>query len=428
MGGPEPVPFSDASRWFFTASLGHLAVAGALLLLGPESSALTGRWDLLVWLLLIGFIGCATLGFSLHLFPTVARRPMTKGASDRVAFVAAEGAVVLGSVALAEPSWSPAAGGGYSIAAGLYLVAVGLVLSRFGRALARPLLRAPGPESRPADAVTVPLFLVSWSAALGAAALFVLSGSTSGPGFGWWIAAVHLFVLGHVALLIAAVTLRLLPRALGSDTSRWAARSLVALGTMGAVSLPAGMLVLAPSSASDLVVFAAPEAAFAALFVGVIVGLGVRARDLRPQYGLYVAALLLLLVAGAVGLGMAVRSSYENLESHALVGVMGFAGLTILVSWFGMIAPFQRISHAWTRRMLWVLSVSWLLSVIVLAGFGPTSNPAANWTTRLGGGLLLGTATAWGAGTIPVLYPSLNPLPGLTTEQIRGIRRRRENR
>ncbi len=422
------MPFRDASRWFFTASLGHLAVAGAIITLGPEPSALAGRWDLLVWLLLIGFIGCATLGFSLHLFPPVARRPMTYGVSDRLAFVAAEGGVVLGSFALVDPSWSPAGVGGFSIAAALYLLAVGLVLSLFARALARPRLRTMGPERRPADAITVPLFLVSWSAALGAAALFVLSGLTPGPGFGWWLAAVHLFVLGHVALLIGAVLLRLLPRSLEADPPRWAAVTLAALGATGAVCLPVGMLVLSPYAASDLALFAVPEAVFAAWFFGLIVGLGVRARNLRPQFGLYVAGLLLLLVAGGVGLGMALRTSYGPVASHALVGVLGFAGLTILVSWFGMIAPFQRISHAWTRRMLWALSVGWLLSVLVLAGFGPALDPAANGTTRLGGALLLGVALAWGVGTIPVLFPNLNPLPGLTAEQVRVIRRRWEHR
>ena len=422
------MPFTDASRWFFSAALGHLSVAGALVLLGPESGALTVRWDLLIWLLLIGFIGCATLGFSLHLFSPVARRPMPKGLSDRLAFVAAEGAVVLGSVALAEPSWSLPAEGGFSVAAGLFLVAVGLILSMFGRALAEPRFRTPGPESRPADAVTVPLFLVSWSAALGAGALFLLSGLSPGPGFGWWLAAVHLFVLGHATLLIVAVVLRLLPRSLEADPPRWAALALVGLGATGAVSLPVGMLAVPPLATNDLAIFALPEAGFALLFFGVLVGLGFRARNPRPQFGLYAAALVLLLVGGGAGLEMVVRTSYAIVESHALVGILGFVGLTILVSWFGMIAPFQRISHEWTRRMLWVLSGSWLLSVLILASFASSSNPVGTWATQAGGGLLLGAAIAWGAGTIPVLFPSLNPLPGLSAEEIRAIRGRWKNR
>ena len=422
------MPFADASRWFFSASLGHLSVAGALLLFGPESGALTVRWDLLIWLLLIGFIGCATLGFSLHLFSPVARRPMPKGRSDRLAFVAAEGAVVLGSIALAEPSWSPPAGWGFAIAAGLFLVAVGAMLSMFGRALAQPRFRTPGPERRPADAVTVPLFLLSWSAALGAGTLFLLSGLSTGPGFGWWLAAVHLFVLGHATLLIVAVVLRLLPRSLEADPPRWAAFALIGLGVTGAVSLPAGVLVVSPSAANALAIFAAPVAAFALLFFGVLVGLGIHARNPRPQFGLYAAALALLLTDGAAGLEMVVRTSYAIAESHALVGILGFVGLTILVSWFGMIAPFQRISHEWTRRMLWVLSGSWLLSVLILAGFASSSNPAATWAMQAGGGLMLGAAIAWGAGTIPVLFPSLNPLPGLSTEEIRTIRGRWRNR
>jgi hypothetical protein len=422
------VPFPGPSRWFLCGALAHLSAAGVLLLFGTDWDVLTTHWDVLLWLLLIGFVGCTTLGFSLHLFPAVARRLMPKGVLEGVAFASAETSVVVGAFALFESASLANPGWLFSFAAFLFLVSVGLVVGLFATALAQPRLTTAGPEKRPGDIVTVPLFLASWSAAFGAGGLFVLSGFSGGPGFGWWLAAVHLYVLGHATLLIAAVSLRLVPRSLDADPPRAAAVALASLGGSGAALVPAGMLVVSPSGPSLLALFAAPEAAFAALFFGLLVYLGMRARTPRPQLGLHLSGVALLLSGGGIGLWMVSQPNYVPVVSHALVNVLGFVGLTILIMWFGMIAPFQRISHAWTRRMLWGLSAGWLGAVLALAWVGETPETAPESLTALGGGLLLGVAITWGAGTFPVLFPRVNPLPGLTTDQIRALRNRWKGR
>ena len=416
------MPLSGASRWFLSAAIAHLAAAGILLLFEPETLALTLRWDLWLWLVLIGFVQCSTLGFSLHLFPAVSHRLRAKGPAEGVAFLFAESSVVFGVFAL-----SPLASGfgsEFSLAALFDLAAIGLVLSLFVRAVLAPRLRTPGPEVRPGDSVTVPLFLVAWSAALVAAALFVLSGLSEGPGFGWWLAAVHLFVLGHATVLIAAVSLRLTPRSLDADPPKLPVALLAGLGTVGAALVPTGMLVLTPSEPMALALFAAPEAAFAVLFVGLLAHLGVRTRRPRRQLGLHLAGVVCLLAGGGLGLWMVSAADFGPVETHALVNVFGFVGLTIVIMWFGMIAPFQRISHAWTRRMLWGLSAGWLAAVGVLASAEAAGPGAQGIAIGVGGALLLAVALGWGAGTIPVLFPKLNPLPGVTGEELRAIRDR----
>ena len=135
-------------------------------------------------------------------------------------------------------------------------------------------------------------------------------------------------------------------------------------------------------------------------------------------------SVLLLLFGGGLGLGMCSESNYHPVVTHALVYVLGFIGLMILVMWFGMIAPFQRISHSWTRRMMWVLAGVWIGAVLLLAAVGATGPIGAGALSATGGGLLLAVALAWGIGTVPVLFPKLHPLPGLTVEELRSIRDR----
>ncbi len=418
------MPLSGASRWFLTAAIVHLAISGALLSFESETAALAQRWDLLVWLLLVGFVAFSTLGFSLHLFPAVARRPRPRGRPERLAFLLAEAGVAVGAVALATPASGGALGGVFTLGSVLVLLAVGVAVVLFLRSVLEPQLRSAGPEARPGDAITVPLFLVAWAAALGALVLFALAGLGKGPGFGWWLAAVHLFVLGHATVLIVAVSLRLVPRSLDADPSRAAAVALAALSSTGAALVPAGMLVFGPAAPDALTISAAPEAAFALGFFALLVQLGVRARTPRRQLGLHLTGIGALLVGGGLGLWMVTTEDFGPVTAHALVNVLGFVGLTILIMWFGMIAPFQRISHAWTRRMLWTLAGVWLLGVVGLAAAAVGGSPVSQVGPELGGALLLGAALAWGVGTIPVLYPVLNPLPGFSGERIRTIRNR----
>ncbi len=281
-----PVPFAPATRAFLTAALVHLAAAAAAVMLGTRVEAFTGRWDLVVWLLLLGFIGFTTAGFALHLFPPLSRRSPPPSWAGSISFLLAETGLVLGAAGLAGPPAPLSPGGIFSLGALLVLAGDTVILAVFLRALAEPRLPSRGPEPRPGDAVTVPLFLGSWIAAVGSGGLFFLSGRTAGPGFGWWIAAVHLFVLGHAVLLIVAVSLRLLPRSLDADVGRPTVALLAALAGAGALLVPLGMLRI-PRSASPLLgLLAAPEAAFTVLFLAVILVLLHRARHPPgPRWG-----------------------------------------------------------------------------------------------------------------------------------------------
>jgi hypothetical protein len=419
------VPFSTASRCFLTAALVHLSVAGILVLTDPESLALTVRLDLVVWSLLVGFIGFSALGFALHLFPPISRRLMPAGPLGMVSFLLAETGLVLGALALADPGHSRIPQSLLTYSSALLVGAVALLVYLFGAMLSQARLTTPGPEQRPGDSVTIPLFLASWTSAVGAFVLFGLAGLGDGPGFGWWIAAVHLYVLGHVILLITAVSLRLVPRSLDADVPRPVAYLLGGLGTAGALLVPVGMLTTSPGSAGLLDLLATPEAAFALLFLAVLAYLGGRARTPRPQLALHLTSVTFLVFGGGLGLWMVSQSDYAPVVAHALLNILGFSGLTILFMWFGMIAPFQRISHAWTRRMMWALSGGWLVAVLALAAVGSPTAAPPGWVAQVAGGLLLGVALSWGAGTIPVLYPKLNPLPWMTSDRIRKIRERR---
>lgn len=399
-----------------------------MLLLGSYTEAFTLRWDLLIWLLLIGFVGFTTAGFALHLFPTFSRRPQPPLSVAWGAFVLAEGGLILGAVGLSQvttpalPSWV------FSFGALLFLLGEGTVIGLFVREVVGTRLMTPGAETRPGDSVTVPLFLAAWTAAVGSAGLFVLSGISGGPGFGWWLAGVHLFVLGHAVILITAVSLRLVPRSLGADVSRPVVFGMAGLAILGASLVPLGMLLLPPSLAPALVYFAAPEAAFAVVFVSVLLILVSRAKSPRAEAGLHVVGVTLFLLGGAIGLWMVSESDYTLVFTHALVNVLGFVGLTILFMWFAMIAPFQRISHAWTRRMLWTLSTVWVIGAIAAAVVEVGGFPNVSWLSSLAGALLLGVAIVWGSGTVPVLYPGINPLPGVTSGQIDILRDRWKNR
>ncbi len=418
------MPLAAASRAFLTAALSHLVGAGGLLLFGQRLGTFTGRWDVLLWLVLVGFVVCSTVGFSLHLFPVVARRRLLGTAIEWGALGAVEASVVLGTVALAGALPSDLASPGFVLAAGLLLAGVTLVALLFAWAVSRPPATAPRPEARPGDVVSVPLFLLAWSAVCVSAGLFVFAGLSAGPGFGWWIAAVHVLVLGHVVPLITAVTLRLAPRSVDADPPTPVVVALAALAGTGAVTVPLGMLVLPTVSSRYLALAASPEAAFAVLFVAVIAYLGVRAKTPRPQLSLQLGGFLFLVAGGGLGLWMVDRSDYAPVVAHALLGALGFAGLTILVAWFGMVAPFQRISHAWTRRMLWTLAASWIVGVFLLGVAWSSFVAFPAEVSGVAGALLLVVAVLWGAGTVPVLFPAINPLPGLTSARIREIRDR----
>ena len=418
------MPLSGTSRWFLSAAQANLGVAGALVLIDRQSGVLSDQWNVLVWLLLVGFFGCTTLGFSLHLFPAVARRRLPRDPLRGAAFVLMEASVALGAYALYEAGSLPARGSLFSLAAALMVIAVAVTLQSLLRAVAGPRVTGPSPETRAGDFVTVPLFLLSWSAALGSGVLFALSGLWVGPGFGWWLAAVHLFVLGHATVLVAAVLLRFVPRSVDRDPPHAAVFGVAILGGLGGVLVPVGMLLVPPRPMVLLLALAGPEAAFAAVLFGLLIYLASRAKAPRRQVGLSLSAVGFLLIGGAIGLGMVADLNSQPVISHALINVLGFLGLTILVMWFGMIAPFQRISHAWTRRMLWAIAGVWLVAVVVLAAVGALAGAPPTWGPALGGALLLGVAAAWGAGTIPVLFPSVNPLPGLTSERIRVLRDR----
>lgn len=423
------MPLSGASRGLLAAATANLGAAGALVVLAPESGVLSAHWSLLVWLLLIGFISCTTTGFSLHLFPTVSRRLLPRWLPPAIVAVTLEASVVLGSYALALPFGGALERGLFEAAAVAFLLSIALVFLVFLGALAAPRLLTATPEARPGDVVTVALFLAAWTSALGAGTFFLLSNFGSGPGFGWWLAGVHLFVLGHATLLVAAVSLRLVPRSLGSDPPRAAGLALAGLGATGAAAVPLGMLLVSPLDASPLdasplVLFAAPEAAFAALFLGLLVYLGVTARTPRPQLALHLMAVMLLLLGGGLGLWMVAQSDFRFVVAHAAINVLGFLGLTIVIMWFAMIAPFQRVSHAWSRRMLWGLASVWLFGVTAFAALGSDTGIPPPWLSAVAGATLLAATVVWGAGTFPVLFPRLNPLPGVREARIRAIRDR----
>ena len=397
--------FSTASRRYLIAAQVHLATAGALIALSPWTNAVTSGWDGVLWLLVPGFVGFATAGFGLHLFPTVSRRTLAATPADSLAWWFAEAGIVIGLVGKSGVLSPPLPPWTFALGASSYLVSVALILVVLSRTSLRARSLIAGPSSRPGDAPAAPLFITSWSCALGASALFVASGFDEGPGFGWWVAGLHLFLLGHAVLLVSGVSLRMVPRSLNADPPRAAKVALLGLGGAGGVSVPAGMLAAQPSSPWILSVAAAPEAAFAVLFLGLLIFLGVRARRPRPQLGLHLASVGCFVLGGGLGLWMVGSSNYDLVPVHAVLNVLGFVGLTILFMWFGMIAPFQRSSHAWTQRMLWILSLGWISSVVVVGATRWGVGPVAPGWTAIVGGIIAVVAVLWGAGSVSVLYP-----------------------
>lgn len=419
------MPLAQPSRWFLSAALGHLSAAALLLVLGPWDHALSGSWPGLLWLIVLGFVGFTTIGFSYHLYPTFSRRRPSGVWLERATFPLAEAAVILGTWVAGWPQVGALPPWVFSFAAVLYTSAALLVLYLFAR-MAGSTQIAAGPSPRKGDSVTLPLFLASFAAAPVAGGLFALSGIEAGPGFGWWLAAVHLFLLGHVVLLVVAVTLRLLPRYFGADPSSVLVPTLAILGLVGSVSVPVGFLISNPSRPTAVQALALPEAALAVVLLATIAELGWRARTPRRQLGMYGAAAAFFVVGGGLGLWMVAQADYGWVETHAFVNIFGFIGLMILLMWFGMIAPFQRVSHAWTRRALWGLSTAWVVVVLSLAlTEAPASGIPGMWA-MVAGGLLLVIAVLWAVGTLPVLYPSLNPLPGVRPDRLRDRRQRRD--
>lgn len=421
------MPFPSASRGFLTAALFHLAGVGVGVLLDSSSGGLPARWDLWLWLLILGFVGCTTAGFALHLFPTISRRPPPPPWIGLLAFLLMESGLLTGAAFLFGGTASGSMGWGFSLGAAGYTGGEITLVGLFVRELSQPRFETAGPKVRPGDSVTIPLFLAAWLSAIGSGTLFLFAGLANGPGFGWWIAAIHLCVLGHGVVLITAVSLRLVPRSLDADVPRPMAIGLAALGSIGAVSVPSGLLLVTPSAAADLTLFAAPEAAFGLLFVSVLIVLVLRAAQPRAEAGLHLTALSLLLLGGGLGLWMVSRSVYFLVATHAFVNLLGFLGLTILFMWFGLIAPFQKISHTWTRRMLWSLSAIWLLGVGVVVASGTGVGLGTSGALRLTGAIVLVVAVLWAVGTIPVLFAGSNPRPG-KRPTIRSLRARWKER
>lgn len=391
--------------------------------MGVAWAQLGRLWDAILWVLLVGFLQATTLGFAIHLFPSIARHPLPGRAWELVPVGLLESSVIAGTVALAGVL--PAGETGlFALSALFLLLAVAGAVVRFAAAVSQPSFTTLGPDPRPGDRVTPPLFLASWALALAASLLFLLSAFSLGPGFGWWVAGVHLLVLGHASVLVAAISLRLIPRSLGADPPRALAAAVGGSAVAGGLLVPLGMLAPTLLGRSTLPLFAAPEALFALLLLGMLGLLGLRARTPRRPLALQFTSVLLLLVGGGLGLVMVSLRDYSPFEAHALVNLLGFLGLTILVMWFGMIAPFQRISHNWTRRMLWAMSGIWVGSTALLsAGVAPELG-APKVAAGIGATLLLASGLLWSLGSLSVLYPSLNPLPGVTRQRIREAQRR----
>ena len=404
------MPLGELSRRFLVASYVHLGVAGGLLAAAPWDGALTVHWDVLLWILLIGFAGFTTMGFALHLYPGFSQRPAPVVLNGLLGIGLAESSVVLGALALWGGPVPDVPGWTLTLAAILYGGVITGLLVGFVSAARMVRLGTRSVSVRPADAFVVPLFLGSWFGALAASALFAMSGISGGPGFGWWIAGVHSFVLGHLVLLILAASLRLVPRSLTADPpTAWAG---IASGaaSLGAVTVPLGMLLSDPNASTALVWFALPEAAAAGSFLVLLGVLAVRARTPRPQILLHALGFALLCVGGSIGLWMVAREDYGLVASHAFVNLFGFVGLTVLVMSFGMLSPYQRISHVWTTRMLWILAGSWMSALALVVALGrldPTSIAGLFATL---GAVTAAVAVLWGLGAVPVLYPALRPL------------------
>jgi hypothetical protein len=420
--GAHLLPIVVGSRYFLSAALAHLGLALAYLLQGVLSGTPGSHWDAFLWVFLLGFVGFTTAGFSLHLLPVLSRRESPGPRAGTGPWVLMELGILGGFLALALGPVHTLRFPGGEFAAASYTVGVALLTSRFLGTLRSPTVGGtPSPE-RTGDRVTVPLFAGSWLAAMASGGMFTLSAWQTGPGLGWWIAAIHMFVLGHVLCLLLAVGLRLVPRALRTDPPRGLPEVLAALAIVGALGVPTGMLLSSPSDTRILFLLAIPEALWGLLYVPLLTWMYARNWRHRSDVVLLVVGGFLLWAGGGLGLGMAFEGNFSAAVSHALLNALGFVGGSIYLMWFWMIAPFQRVSHSWSRRIRWGGGSLWLAAVILAAlAFGADlGGPTTLEVMALGLGLFL--SLLWLAGTLPVLFPALNPLPGLTTLEIRRIR------
>ena len=394
---------SKSYRPFLVAAPVHLMAWGALWDLSGRWGLPTVSWDAFLWLFVIGFVGCTILGFLLHLFPALARRPMVPPHDRGVLFVLTEAAVVLGTVGLDGAPWVWIAG------SALWM---GTVLL-FGNHL-RLLLRTPAKLSAattyPTDTRVLPLVLASVAFAALAAGFWLVAAIVPAldaePGVGLWVTGLHLYLLGQVVLLILGVSLFLVPRALSAPVPLRIFRPVPPLAIAGAILVPLGMLWLPNSAFYLLALLALPEALAATLYA---IGLGVllaRARTPKPQATLFLVAALFLLLGGGIGLAMSLTGDFTWIGAHALVNLFGFVGIMVMGMAFSMIAPFQFITHAWTIRAM-RLELGVLAAIAGLATVVPLASAGlGGMASELIGALVVLAGGIFWAGSVPVLYYS----------------------
>ena len=387
-------------RRFLASATLHLAAFGVLMATGRVG------FDALLWLFLVGFLGHTLVGFAWHLAPSISRRRLVGVPSGPGYWFAAELSVLGGALGLSG-ELPPSIGQGFwSAAAVLWLAVSAVFTAALLRSSRSPALGA-APAPRPADAFAAKLFLLSWPFGVAAAALWALSALRTGPGLGYWLAGVHAFVLGQVALLIFGVSLRLLPRFMGADGPRWLAGGLVVSAVVGALGVPATMLLV---PVGEIWVVGVPglfEGLAAILFLAQILWIGARATTPRRVHVVYLTGAVLLCAGGALGLRMAATADLGIVGIHAWTTLLGFTGLMVLGMWFSMIAPFQFLSHRWTFRALAVGAILQVSAVLLVGSELAIPRSAVALAPALAGGLEAGLGALWALGTLPVLFPSL---------------------
>lgn len=408
------MPIASGPRRFLAASPLHLVAwgtAAALSSILGTSQTLVSNAEL--WLFLTGFVGFTIIGFAWHLFPTITRRRIAHLPDGRILWAAAESAVVAGFLGLALPLPSETAAG---LALGGTLAWLAVVSVFTGAILISGRTGKPpaGPpaSSRPADPAAALLFVASWPFGVAAAALWSAGAVAEGPGFGYWIAGVHAFLLGQVGLLIFSVSLRLLPRFTGADGPASLSRALAAAGLAGAFGMPVGFLLVPAGQVPWLAAPGALEGLAAALFLLQLVLLATRATTPRRTFAVFLASALGLIIGGGLGIGMVAASDLSVVPAHVATNLLGFVGLMVLGMWTSMIAPFQFLSHRWSNRVLGLAS-GLLVLAIALADAGVVW-PELGAGTSIGFGLLAAcVGIVWSFGSLPVLFP---PSRGRTTE------------
>lgn len=405
------MPIGPASRRFLLAAPAHLVAWGLVAAAAPALLA----WDAGLWLLMTGFVGETILGFLLHLAPGLLGRPIGAARGHTGTFVVAEAAVLAGTWGLSAAAPAGAATGLELAGAVLWLVAASmLVASVRGTPTPRPTApgRELGPAPRPADRAVEPLLVASLTWLLAAAGLWGLAAVEPGPGLGWFVAGVHLFLVGHAATLVFAVGLRLLPRALGTDPPEALVRGLVPAAALGPGALALGMLGTSLWGIRAVALFALPEAFAGAAFGLAVVLVALRARTPKPTRGAFVVSTAALAVGGLAGLAMAAGPDLGGLTFHADVMLLGFLGTMIVAMVASMLAPFQRVGHRWTVVALAAQTALLAAGVAGLAA-APEAAPAWGNLSRAAGGVSVAVVGAlWIAGVVPVLYPPGRPGSG----------------